>query len=255
VFAGALGAAVSVVIHAFLIGSLLWGGAAIYTRRPEDQGVGASATDSNQQPVMTLILVSEPQAHRPSDPSDLPSRGLTPEDLKVRVLSPDPYPAFDLTDVGDAATAQSAEAHDAAERAMLFGRYMGQINARIERAWLRPRTPIGDALFKCQVAITQDRRGNVTEVTMQDCNGEGRWQQSLVNAIQSASPLPAPPDPEVFSSTLTTQFESTGYVPGRGAEGFEPAIKLASADNLLLGNAISSRSSTTLSSTRDEASK
>jgi len=255
-FAAAMGAAASVAIHALLIGSYLWGGAGIHIRRPKDQGVGASATDSNQQPVMTLILISEPQtAQEPSDPSDLPSRGLTPEDLKVRVLSPDPYPAFDLTHAGDTATAQSAEAHDAAERAMLFGRYMGQINARIERAWLRPRTAIADGRFQCQVSITQDMRGSVTEVTLQDCNGDRLWQQSLVNAIQSASPLPAPPDPEVFSSTLNSRFESIGYTPGSPTEGFEPAVKVASTDLMQVSKTIYSQSSTTHSSTRDEASK
>jgi hypothetical protein len=152
--------------------------------------------------------------------------------LKVRVLSPDPYPAIDLAHAADTATVQSPEAHDAADRALLFGRYMGQVNARIERAWLRPRTAIENTLFQCQVAITQDKRGNVLEVTLQHCNGDGRWQQSLVNAIQSASPLPAPPTPEVFSGTLTSRFESTVYSSANSADGFEPAMVGSSVEPL-----------------------
>jgi hypothetical protein len=254
--AGALGVAASVALHALFIGSFLWGWAAVHAKRPDDQGVGASATDSNQEPVMTMILISESQAaKKTSDPGELPSRGLAPEDPKVRVLSPDPFPSIDLT-LADGDTAlQSPEAHDAAERAMLFGRYMGQINARIERAWLRPRTAIGGTLFECQVSIAQDRSGNVTEVTLQQCNGDALWQQSLVSAIQSASPLPAPPDPDVFSSTLTSRFESAAYVSGGKSEGFEPSLRIASVEIVPPIKAIAVQLSPIISSASSKASR
>jgi len=205
---------------------------------------------------MAVILINDAdETTKASDPSALPSRGLTSEDLKVRVVSPDPYPAFDLTHVADTAIAQSPESNDAGDRAMLFGRYMGQVNARIERAWLRPRSPTGDTHFQCQVSITQDKIGNVTEVTLQDCNGDALWQQSLVNAIQSASPLPAPPDPEVFSSTLTSRFESIEYNAGSPTDGFEPTVRVAGNDVAQVGEPTSNQSSATFSSTRDKASK
>ena len=224
--AGVFGAGISLIIHSLLIGSVLWGGLVLNNRSPAHQGMGASASDSYQQPIMTLILINDPQATAKNpDLRDLPSRGLSPKDLDVRVLSPNAYPAVDPTHIDDAAQNQSAELQDAAERAALYGRYLGQVNARIERAWLRPRTPIGETLFKCEVSITQDKRGNVMEIALQDCNGDGRWQQSLVDAIQSASPLPTPPNPEVFSSTLTSRFESAAYSPGSVADGFEPAIR------------------------------
>jgi hypothetical protein len=44
---------------------------------------------------------------------------------------------------------------------------------------------------------------------------------ALVRAIQSASPLPAPPDPKVFSPNLTLDFRSQPFSPGMEADGFE----------------------------------
>ena len=105
----------------------------------------------------------------------------------------------------------------------LFGRYMGQVSARIERAWLRPRTPVGDLLFSCRVRIEQDAHGAIQEITLVRCNGSTRWQLSLVQAIQSASPLPAPPDPTLFKRTFSLSFQAQPYSPMTAAELYEPA--------------------------------
>ena len=45
---------------------------------------------------------------------------------------------------------------------VLYGRYVGQIRARIERAWLRPCSLIGASSFTCVVQIVQDRVGTVS---------------------------------------------------------------------------------------------
>jgi hypothetical protein len=100
----------------------------------------------------------------------------------------------------------------------LYGRYLGQIHARIDRAWLRPRTAIGAPIFQCQVQMDQDSSGRVQEVTLLECNGDARWQLSLVHAIQAASPLPAPPDPAVFVHHVLLGFRATAYVPGASLE-------------------------------------
>jgi hypothetical protein len=104
---------------------------------------------------------------------------------------------------------------------MLFGRYMGQISARIQRAWIRPRTPVEDGSFSCRVQISQDRSGVVQEVALQECNGDLHWQASLIQAIQTASPLPAPPDATVFSNLLTLELSSEAYVAGFKEDGYE----------------------------------
>jgi hypothetical protein len=124
-------------------------------------------------------------------------------------------------------------AADGAERAMLFGRYVNQIAARIERAWVLPRTAPGgtsawgatamggsaDArgsesspLFRCRVQILQSRDGAVLEVTLLECDSSPEWQQSLVNAIDAASPLPAPPSESVFARALVLSFTSAGQI-------------------------------------------
>jgi hypothetical protein len=41
------------------------------------------------------------------------------------------------------------------------------------------------------------------------CEGSLSWQQSLVNAIQAASPLPAPPHPSAFVDRFSLVFHSS----------------------------------------------
>jgi hypothetical protein len=105
----------------------------------------------------------------------------------------------------------------------MYGRYLGQIRARIDRAWQRPRTAIGAPIFQCQVQVDQDSVGRVQQVTLLDCNGDAPWQVSLVHAIEAASPLPAPSDPAVFVHHVLLAFRAVAYSPGEPAELYEPA--------------------------------
>lgn len=107
--------------------------------------------------------------------------------------------------------------------AALYGRYLGQIQARIERAWLRPRTAIGADLFRCRVRIDQRADGRVGDITLQRCNGTTQWQGSLVRAIEDASPLSAPANPAVFTPHVVLEFRATAYTPHAPAGLFEPA--------------------------------
>jgi hypothetical protein len=116
------------------------------------------------------------------------------------------------------------------QHAILYGRYLGQLQARIERAWLRPRTEIGAASFSCRARIEQNPRGNVVGIKLDHCNGSQRWQQSLVSAIRTASPLPAPPDPSVYADRLWLSFRSENFRAGGSAEGFEPEARAARLD-------------------------
>jgi len=115
----------------------------------------------------------------------------------------------------------SATTEDTREYALMAGRYLGQITARIERAWTRPRTPVVEGLFACRVRLTQDPRGAVQGIDLVRCNGDGSWKRSLVSAIESASPLPAPPDPKVFAHVVTLELRSLPYAAGASADGFE----------------------------------
>ena len=113
---------------------------------------------------------------------------------------------------------------DSAAQAALLGHYVGQIDARIERAWQRPRGPLKEDDFSCRVRIAQDATGAVQEITLERCNGDMRWQLSLVHAIQLASPLPAPPDPKVFTRVLRMNFHAQPYSPQSRQEDYEPAL-------------------------------
>lgn len=116
------------------------------------------------------------------------------------------------------------------------GRYLGQIHARVDRAWLRPRTTIGAPIFQCEVQIDQDGVGRVLEVTLLACNGRTRWQLSLVHAIEAASPLPAPPDPAVFTHRVVLHFRALAYAPGHSADDYEPVRRDLTADEETASN-------------------
>ena len=239
-----IGAAGSLLLHALLLLSVLLGAQAAKVRHPDVQGVGAARISSREVPSETLILLnlSTPVKSHPPLMGHLASAGLLPADLPMTMISPDPLPHFNsradrATD--DKAAAAPIDRGNAVLRAALFGRYTGQIDARIERAWRRPRSPVNgeevssnglwftaarkraivDEPFQCQVRILQDRQGNVQEIQLLRCNGSMAWRQSLVAAILTASPLPAPPSPTVFSDALTLTFVGHPFTSGSDAGG------------------------------------
>jgi hypothetical protein len=68
------------------------------------------------------------------------------------------------------------------------------------------------------VQIEQGPTGAVTEIALERCNRDAAWQMSLVQAIQLASPLPAPPDPKVFTRVLHMEFRGEPVPPHTVAE-------------------------------------
>ena len=148
-----------------------------------------------------------------------------PPDLALTILSADFKPAVaKIEDSADPSAKPAPEAvGDTSDRALMFGRYLGQIRARVERAWLRPRTSVEGHEFSCQALIDQDAAGTVKAVELRDCNGDDRWQWSLIRAINMASPLPPPIDPSLRSNHLTMSFRSTQWSPNLRADEFEPA--------------------------------
>jgi hypothetical protein len=72
------------------------------------------------------------------------------------------------------------------------------------------------------VRVLQDERGEVLNVTVGRCGQDTSWRASLVEAVRSASPLPAPPDRRVFRRSVALAFTSPAFAPGRSTQGFEP---------------------------------
>jgi hypothetical protein len=223
---GPIAALTSLGFHALLVLPMVWGGSSPKVRPPDQQGAGSSAIASAEEPTETLIFVKLPGVARSTDPlpKTVASRGFAPHDLLISAASPDVAPAVDLSrlltaDDGEMAPASAAD--QVGRRAQLLGLYIGQVKARIERAWLRPRGTITGGVFNCSVTIRQDRRGNVERVDMHACNGGDDWQRSLESAIRSASPLSAPPDPSVFATSLSLSFVATAFVPGQPGDGYQ----------------------------------
>ena len=187
------------VLHVLVLAPVLWGGSAAH----EVERFGTP------NPIQA-VLIDDQSGVAITPPAPAPPL-LQPVSVNLAEI-----PARKTTDPGLAA---------------LYGRYLEQIHARIDRAWLRPRTAIGADIFRCEVEIGQRRDGIVETVTLRQCNGTVRWQQSLVRGIEEASPIPAPPDPAVFAGRVVLHFEAVAYVRGRPAQNFEPMLPVLAADN------------------------
>ncbi len=200
-----LGGAASVLLHGLLFVPVLLGA-------PAPEQAPKVPRES------TLILVqTQIAAPAPEGPSDT---------WEVRLSAPAPLAAVVVEEIDFPREQLASDASAADPRLVaLFGRYIGQIDARVQRAWIRPRTAVPSGLFECRVQISQDPTGRVLEIELVRCNGDIGWQTSLVHAIQGASPLPAPPDPSVFSPQLTLDFRTQSFSAGMRTDGFELAVR------------------------------
>ena len=82
--------------------------------------------------------------------------------------------------------------------------WVGQISARIQRAWLRP--PSARPGIQCVLHITQAPGGAVLSAKIESCNGDQAVRESIEAAAYRASPLPPPPDPSLFERDLEVTF-------------------------------------------------
>lgn len=83
--------------------------------------------------------------------------------------------------------------------------WQAQIAARINRAWLRP--PTARPGIECVLNVTQVPGGEVTQVSIGECNGDQAVRESIEAAVYRASPLPPPPDPSLFERNLKINFK------------------------------------------------
>jgi hypothetical protein len=230
----------AVVLHAILLGALTMGASAGKRPQPNGSAAAALASANADGEAESVLIFEDPRALSPGQGVDAPRlKALTTKEITTPRLIELSAPSVSLD--GDADMSSKATptmAVDGAERAMLFGRYVGQINARIDRAWMRPSTsPSGLSIwerangqatsaatthFECRVQIQQSRSARVLEITLASCDSNPEWQQSLVNAIDAASPLPAPPSPSVFARSLVLNFTSA-------APRTEPAVSTGGA--------------------------
>jgi hypothetical protein len=239
----------TLLLHSLIVPSALLASRARKTHFPEIQEAGAR-TKSNADASESLVLITLPTIANSNQEitksiSSLP----TLSKLKpVPRVNPDPPAALNLEVLAlgeDQASNSTVESGDGAEQARLFGLYTGQIQARIERIWRRPRTAVSDVddrvaptsaeeSFRCQAQVVQDAGGNVQEILLPRCNGSPAWQHSLVIAIQQASPLPAAPSVSVFSHSIALDFVGLPYVVGSRDEDYEIEPKVSQTNEASL---------------------
>jgi hypothetical protein len=245
-----IGLAGTLLLHSLVFQTVLMGGRAHRLPPPEVPEPGASTKISKTTPAEALVFIDlhNPTALDNGIAEALASARAAIKENPIVASRVDLSPVLDAKVLAseDEVSDTSVDTGDGAERARLFGIYSGQIQARVDRIWSRPRTPVNDAsdpatgansieYFRCQVQIVQDSRGNVQEILLPDCNGSAAWQRSLVLALQGASPLPAPPSPTVFSRTVSLIFVGYAYVAGGSSEGYEAQqdmLARASADSV-----------------------
>jgi TonB C terminal len=236
---GAIGLLGTLLLHSVVIQSVIVGYRAQKTHPRDDQVLGASLSKSDITPAENLVLIDLVSSSAGKVHDDLPVfAGAAITMTPIPKIHPDPLPLLDLGTIAlsdDQEAAPPIDGGDGNERARLVGIYSNQMKARVERIWLRPRTPVNEEsndsksanrveYFQCQVQVVQDPRGNVQEVLLPSCNGTATWRRSLVVAIQQASPLPAPPSPTVFSRTVTLNFVAYPYHSGGSEDDYEPAL-------------------------------
>jgi len=98
----------------------------------------------------------------------------------------------------------AAEEH-AVRAGPALANWQSQIAAKINRAWLRP--PTAKAGIECVLNVTQVPGGEVTQVSIGECNGDQAVRESIEAAVYRASPLPPPPDPALFDRNLKINFK------------------------------------------------
>jgi hypothetical protein len=229
-----LGMVGTLILHSLFLPSILLCSEGLTQHPPAVQDLESVPTSDAE----VDITVVAPQTNHAAPSDLLAAHAAQSAVLATSMVNNDirPKPALPVFDVPDppvdnprGTSVQSVA--ETGDYARLYGIYSGQIQARIDRLWRRPRSPITESTgnvhesdeFHCLVNIIQDARGYVQEVSLPNCNGSSAWQKSLVVAIQQASPLPAPPNPKVFTHSIALSFSAFPYSPTTSADEYEIA--------------------------------
>jgi hypothetical protein len=231
----AVGVIGTLLLHVLLVPSMYVGTQGRVSRvRPNLEAVRPSVNSSENLVLVSVVRSGVGSGVIENVVSALPNLSK----MKIRpVVDKESAPVLDVEALtlgeGQASTSKTDDGPEA-EKAHWLGIYTGQIQARVDRIWRRPRSSVNDAdvekgaastedSFQCEAQIIQDPMGNVQEILLPRCNGSPAWQRSLVSAIRQASPLPAAPDPSVFSQSITLNFVGLPFAPGSSDDDYEIA--------------------------------
>lgn len=99
--------------------------------------------------------------------------------------------------------AQEEQQYRSARFSRLQNQYVAEITNKVQRNWLRPPDSRGSL---CTVVINQLPGGEIVGVQVTDCDGDVAFQRSVEAAVRKASPLPQPPERELFQREIEFVF-------------------------------------------------
>jgi colicin import membrane protein len=85
--------------------------------------------------------------------------------------------------------------------------WQSELESRIQQRWIRP--PTAQPGIDCVLNVSVVSGGDVTDVSLGQCNGDDAVQESIKNAVYAASPLPPPPNNIAFPHQLVIEFKPT----------------------------------------------
>ena len=222
----------SVLLHAALLGALAYGW--LLFRRPP-RPAPTLAIEARVVDARSVRGVVQPAPQPPAPPESVGPPPPTPEELVQReqqrqqeeaAAAEQQRAAEQAAAEAAAAATAAAEQRAAAERKAreeaeaqkraaeeqarrtsagpALASWKSQIEAKITHNWLRP--PTARSGIKCVLKVTQVPGGEVTNVSIGECNGDQAVRDSIQAAVYRASPLPPPPDPALFDRELIIQF-------------------------------------------------
>jgi len=100
---------------------------------------------------------------------------------------------------------EKAQAARAARLQTMRQQYIMLIKQKVENNWMRPANTSDDQ--SCEIIVTQTMMGDVIDVMLQACTSDNAFQRSVERAVRKASPLPLPPDPELFDRKIYFKFK------------------------------------------------
>jgi TonB family protein len=196
---------------------LLWGTFNAYDFH-EGPGDGVQPTsDSRISGTLDQPVTSEPTTAPPLPPHSLPSNPVTSDTgLDQSEFEMENQEAAEQA-AQAAARAQAEAKPQALAKAQVtpqqqeqIARAIQAIRLKINRSWIRPMT-IRQGV-KCRVRVKVMPDGRVIEAEIIASSGDEAFDTSAQNAVIQASPLPVPPDKDVFDRnfrSFTFTFDPT----------------------------------------------
>ena len=102
---------------------------------------------------------------------------------------------------------QQALREDAQSNAQMRSAVAGwitEVTQRVEAAWIKP--PTARSNLSCTIGVVLVPGGAVSSVSLGACNGDEAVRESIEAAVYRASPLPPPPDPDLYHQQINFVF-------------------------------------------------